>query len=130
MCLGSHVPAAPCPPWYSSLTPVRRLLSPCLWNAQVHALVVPNTDLYSEEAVVGTEPALADGQVLLVADALRCYCEQSDCRLGKGLRVFGKHKGLCACVCVLVYGYKGLIEDNIRAWARVHASMRKRRSTA
>ncbi|PNW87416.1 hypothetical protein CHLRE_02g146300v5 [Chlamydomonas reinhardtii] len=48
----------------------------------VHALVVPNTDLYSEEAVVGTEPALADGQVLLVADALRCYCEQSDCRLG------------------------------------------------
>ncbi|KAG2437227.1 hypothetical protein HXX76_005890 [Chlamydomonas incerta] len=48
----------------------------------VHALVVPNTDLYSEEAVVGTAPALADGQVLLVADALRCYCEQSDCRLG------------------------------------------------
>ncbi|PNH01256.1 hypothetical protein TSOC_012870 [Tetrabaena socialis] len=43
----------------------------------VNALIVPNTELCSEEAVVGTAPALADGQVLLAADALRCYCEQA-----------------------------------------------------
>ncbi|KAG2495890.1 hypothetical protein HYH03_006128 [Edaphochlamys debaryana] len=47
----------------------------------VHALLVPNNDLYSEEAVLGDVPALADGQVLLAADALRCHCEQLDCRL-------------------------------------------------
>ncbi|KXZ41581.1 hypothetical protein GPECTOR_380g178 [Gonium pectorale] len=47
----------------------------------VHALLVPNTELYTEEAVVGSAPAMADGQVMLAADALRSYCDAMDCRL-------------------------------------------------
>ncbi|GLC41526.1 hypothetical protein PLESTM_001206000 [Pleodorina starrii] len=50
-------------------------------HGSVAALLVPSRKLFTEEAVAGSAPALADGQMLVAAAALRRYCQEMDCEL-------------------------------------------------
>ncbi|GIL95093.1 hypothetical protein Vretimale_1184 [Volvox reticuliferus] len=50
-------------------------------GGSVAAVLVPNTEQFAAGTVKGAAPALADGQMLVAAAALRRYCDQMGCRL-------------------------------------------------
>ncbi|GLI61100.1 hypothetical protein VaNZ11_003381, partial [Volvox africanus] len=50
-------------------------------GCSVAAVLVPSTEQFAKGGVKGAAPALADGQLLVAAAALRRYCDQLGCRL-------------------------------------------------